>query len=98
MMIIKKKLMRKQHFLLISGKHCSRNGIVPLNPLGVKESIAAKAAVKAIINSLIIIVDIYYNIDITVYHQYCVPTILQVVTRICFWKKLLCIVFKIKVR
>ena len=54
MMIIKKKLMRKQHFLLISGKHCSRNGIVPLNPLGVKESIAAKAAVKAITNSLII--------------------------------------------
>ena len=45
MIIIKKKFMRKQHFLLISGKHCFKNGIVPLNPLGEKESIAAKAAV-----------------------------------------------------
>lgn len=87
MMIIKKKLMRKQHFLLISGKHCSRNGIVPLNPLGIKESIAAKAAVKAITNSLIIIVDISYNIDITVYHQYSVTTILQVVTPISVLKQ-----------
>ena len=25
---------------------------------------------------------------LTVYHHYSVPTILQVVTRICFWKKL----------
>lgn len=79
--------MRKQHFLLISGKHCFKNGIVPLNPLGEKESIAAKAAVKAITNSLIIIVDISYNIDITVYHQYSVPTILQVVTPISVLKQ-----------
>lgn len=79
--------MRKQHFLLISGKHCFKNGIVPLNPLGEKESIAAKAAVKAITNSLIIIVDISYNIDITVYHQYSVTTILQVVTPISFLKQ-----------
>ena len=79
--------MRKQHFLLISGKHCFKNGIVPLNPLGEKESIAAKAAVKAITNSLIIIVDISYNLDITVYHQYSVTPILQVVTPISFLKQ-----------
>lgn len=87
MIIIKKKFMRKQHFLLISGKHCFKNGIVPLNPLGEKESIAAKAAVKAITNSLNIIVDISYNIDITVYHQYGVTTILQVVTPISVLKQ-----------
>lgn len=87
MIIIKKKFMRKQHFLLISGKHCFKNGIVPLNPLGEKESIAAKAAVKAITNSLIIIVDISYNIDITVYHQYSVTTFLQVVTPISVLKQ-----------
>lgn len=86
MIIIKKKFMRKQHFLLISGKHCFKNGIVPLNPLGEKESIAAKAAVKAITNSLIIIVDISCNIDITVYHLYSVPTIYQWGSRTSIFK------------
>ena len=49
MMIIKMKFTRKYHSFFQEGKHCFKKGMVPLNPLGVNDNMAAKAAVIATI-------------------------------------------------
>lgn len=58
MMIIKTKFTRKYLSSFQEGKNFFKKGIVPLNPFGVNDSMAANAAVTATINIRIRIDDI----------------------------------------